>query len=1155
MAEDKNKTDSDRIKELLAQLRATMNLEEDVTANVPEDETEPEEGYEATAEELLFSENASDVSSEQAETIKPKTQEEQALGEELSEEVREETPASVGHGSRDKNATADQVAAVLSSFVVADEGETTMPDTPAEQESDEDNKADETEAAAPVLDTEEDTEQEDEAKDTENAEDTEDTAIFFVDNSAVTSFDDKIRLSASAAFSLPKAEAEEEETVVSAGEFVPELDEETMEDSSEDGEAEELLPVLLGKTLAGVDFARRVSLASWGAENGDGTDEGVDETTDENLNESTAESANEQFDETAETVAEVVDGEEDRASAEAEEIGMCEELVTTEDAAPDEAETDALMEDIAADVLNDETRPLPLLAVCDEEAGDSEDGALPCGDDSSPPDFGAFVADEGLSVDPFPYRAEHDEEAKTMVFERVEGDGEDETPAPAPLPVEETPVAPSFAEESNEVPLADEVDSAEKTQVSAEDESERHSPRIQLAPLAYRANKEEEKEEKPTERDGEETEDYLNSIPGVMRHLLGDYPFGRANRVQNAHGTRKEKMSEEETPPSQKAKPKKKKRRRFFAEEEEREYCDTADSNLIRERLQNDLNNTRARFVIISVFALLLLVLENYAFVPFFSDRLLLTAEKVGYAETFLLFGVALAAAPCLYMGACGLFYRRILPETVLLVQWLLSFSYALVFAILELEVPHFAFGAALSLCVCLFFRMIGRENRVSCFRHLTTAGDKLILSPTEKKAMQAEINALGRSLDDAPPAMYRVRKTAFVDEFSYRTATVCEDSIINFVILLLYLVSQAASFFIGFFLSGDVIQGFSSLALALAVVPPVAMCATHIYPMARALRAAGNDSTILGEDTVNEAVALDAIAFEDIEAIPTKDVNVTFVQIYENPIFVLSCLNAIFRTIGGPLAGYFSAADQTKEAAKRKVVLTEAVSGGFSVTVDGANVCVGDGEYMERKNTIPVFDAKDAKAESENQNVLYVAMEGKVCAKFYIRYHVSAAFEKNVRRLSRLGITALVRTYDPCLSDRTLLRISSLADQKIHVVNKTPSQRADFAASHAPGGIVTSGHSGKLLQLLFLCFGTRRTIVAGSVMKLILTALGLIGAVTASMLGLFRVMPSAIVALYHIVWLFLSVMYVRCRIYTPKLTEGKRNESSKNIRHSKGGR
>ncbi|MBO7170932.1 MAG: hypothetical protein J6W28_07135, partial [Clostridia bacterium] len=606
-----------------------------------------------------------------------------------------------------------------------------------------------------------------------------------------------------------------------------------------------------------------------------------------------------------------------------------------------------------------------------------------------------------------------------------------------------------------------------------------------------------------------------------------------------------------DTPSAPKPEKKRKKRKKRIFIEEERESCDPADSELVRERLQGDLHATRARFVIVSVFALLLLILEN---VPFFSSYDLLHAGKEVYADAFLLFCIAIAAYPCLHMGACGVRYRCFLPETILLAQWILSFLYALAFAVLEVSVPHFSFVCALGLCVSLFFHMIWRENRVTCFEQLTKKGDKLVLSPISKKDMKVERQALEKE-NGAAPNMYRVRRTAFVDDFSYRTSSICEDDVSNFVALLLVLLSSVAAFVVAFVLTKSVQEGFGAMALALALVPPLAMCAVHVYPMNCALSVAGTDSTILGEETVNEAVALDAVAFEDIEAISPKEVKVSFVRIYENPTFVLSCLNAIFRGVGGPLAGYFASADQTKDATKRSVKLEESGSGGFTATVDGMSFCVGGGEYMERKNSLPAFDAKDAKAQSEGLSVLYVAMNGNVCAKFHIEYGIAPAFEKNVRRLSRLGITALIRTYDPCLSNELLEKIPSLASQKVRVVHKTPEQRADFAVAHAVGGIVTSGHSSKLLQLLFLCFGVQRTIRAGRIYKLSLAVLGAVGAVALAFLNAFGFLPSAVVALYHILWLFLNLLYVRCRIRIPKTTEGKRNETSSRLRTPKGGR
>ena len=1130
MPEDKNVADGDRIKELLAQLRATMDLDE--ASSAPEaEETSDESGYAATLDELLAGEEENEAAlphelnweaeneAEEAENTEEISETTEEYEDEEAEEVFEEAILSTAeekHAIENEkgNKTGDQVADILSSFFTIDtsgrHGQVTISDAFLD-EQDAETETVEAEGA----------EEGDVSPDEAKAE--EEELLFRPGEGVALSFDEKVDIVSPSAILLPPPEEEEEaQSFVSEGRF--ESDEkQAVEENDEDEEPFSVLPIIENNTIS---FADRVSLPAWGevsTEETDGETQGALAEQEANLPAETP-----VINEVAEEATVALHTEEDM-----EELG--EETLS--------AQGTSFAMDVDADAL-----------AVEETAASLEEETVALEDGSSPPDDIGTSGSVSLSEEPLPYLP-NDSAGRSMVFELVEAENDEEEAILAPTPILDPPAAPVTQSDAQAVCEAENLPTDEptaeedcaKASQEAQEETAHHSPRIQLAPPAYRANREKEKtaEKDKNDQGDEDSEDFMSGIPGVMRHFLEDFPFGRTNRVQSVakDGTVK-------SAPETKSVKKKKKKKHFFVEEE-REYCDLADSELVRDRLQKDLHTTRMRFVVVSVFALLLLVLEN---LPFFLDRDLLDVNKTGYAEAFLLFGAALAAYPCLHMGACGIKHRFFLPETILLVQWVLSFLYAFSFAALEIAVPHFSFVCVLGLGVSLFFHMIWRENRLTCFEQLNVTGDKLVFSPVPKKAMKVERRAMGRGAEGDALNMYRVRKTAFVDDFSYRTSIVCEDTVSNFVSLLVFLVATVIAFAITLALTKDIGKGFGAFALALAVVPPVAMCAIHVYPMNRALRVAGAGSTILGEETVQEAVSLDAVAFEDIEAIAAKDVNVTFVRIYENPTFVLSCLNAVFRTVGGPLAGYFASADQTKDAMQRTVKLEEAASGGFTAIVDGMQFHIGIGEYMERKKTLPTFDAKDAKAQSERQAVLYVAMNGNVCAKFYIRYRVSPAFERNVRRLSKLGITSLMRTYDPCLSDGFLAKISSLKEEKVRVINKTPEQRADFAAAHAQGGIVTSGHSGKLLQLLFLCFGVNRATSAGRIYKLALFGIGAVLAVVSACFGGLWGLPSAVVALYQILWLFLNVMYVRCRIRIPKTTEGKRNETSRSLRSPKGG-
>ena len=110
MAEDKNKTDSDRIKELLAQLRATMDLEEVSPAPTEVEETPAEEGYETTLEELLSigNEEDSDASEEQDTTTGSYVESGSSPAEDqcCEAECEDDAPSdSVARRSREKKVT------------------------------------------------------------------------------------------------------------------------------------------------------------------------------------------------------------------------------------------------------------------------------------------------------------------------------------------------------------------------------------------------------------------------------------------------------------------------------------------------------------------------------------------------------------------------------------------------------------------------------------------------------------------------------------------------------------------------------------------------------------------------------------------------------------------------------------------------------------------------------------------------------------------------------------------------------------------------------------------------------------------------------------------------------------------------------------------
>ena len=772
------------------------------------------------------------------------------------------------------------------------------------------------------------------------------------------------------------------------------------------------------------------------------------------------------------------------------------------------------------------------------ERDDGDDGDGLGGSDTdflgeSPYDEKEAPTDYGIPIDPQPYRSEYGDKSKTVLIE--------------------TPKKPS-------------VVSADTTsrgiRVTRAEGSEGKSPRVRIAPEAYRFRPTVEtvKNVKPipdnkahrvvtaqNEMD-DDADNFLNSLPDAMRRAIGDHPLGRIPFVQ------KEKDAQQEDKPKKKKKVSEEARlRALFPEERAEEYDSRTKYSTLHARLVRESRLCRLQLVIVSVLALFILALECLPFLfPNVLEAVFVEPSATAYAECVLLCVILFASAKHVRVGVHGLFHRRVVPESLAVIELLAAVLYNLVFAMLKIKVVNFSFAAALCMVFLVYFRAMHAENRLSVFSFITANGDKLVFTQIPKKKARAEANALGKNLDQECASIYRIRKTAFVEEFSARTGTVCEDFTVNLVLLFCVLGVSLLSF--GVSLATEKVLSVATAAafFTLSLGIPVSMCASHIYPMRRTLGLAGEDATVVGEVSLRECGKLDAVAFEDVEAIPSKNVKISHMKIYAGDLStVLHYVISLLHEVGGPLYGHFvSALKKGEHFGETK--LLESTAGGIAATVEGADLLLGNEDYMLRHKLMPEKDKDDAAALAGGRaTVMYVAVNGCICAKFYVSYSVSASFESTVRRLNKLGIATVIRTYDPNLSEAFLLRISSLGDCRVHVVNKTVSQLGDFGAVQMPAGFVTSSHSGKLMRVLFLGLRARRALAFQKILKIVCAAAGMAAGFALSVFfGLHNILPSAVLGLWQMLWLLLAVLSVRLAVRPQKTAEGKQNESSKNIRN-----
>ena len=723
-----------------------------------------------------------------------------------------------------------------------------------------------------------------------------------------------------------------------------------------------------------------------------------------------------------------------------------------------------------------------------------------------------------------------------------------------------------------QVPSSDEKKEQELAEKAANEKKKKTVSRVVVAPQGGEEQTPENGEfaqgvgeascaEQPekSEKTEKNEEEFVYTIPENLYDRIGKHPLGTAPYGGNPPPERIRNAEDKETEAALAEQGEEDEKRLYalFPEEQQDELTSRERIDSFRTRLQRTARYSRIKLMFASVFALLLLILESAKLVFDGLPDLFTDPVSVGYLSVILLLGVFVSSISCMKIGLHGILYKRIVPESIILVETVATIFYTFVFAVIGIDVAHFGFVSALAVVFMLFYRTVHTESRYSSFRFITANGYKLVYAPMANREKRAELNAIGKSIDEENAAIYRLRRTPFVDEFTARTTKVCEDERINLAILLISILCAAVSAVVHYYINEIPEQAAAAGLYVLLFAVPVAMCSSHFYAMHRVLAAAGSDSTVLGEKTVLECGKVEAIAFEDVEAFPEGSITLENLNICTSGVdTALYYFCSLLHELGGPLFA-FVRPSLPRPDRYGEVRMREITKDGVYAEVDSAALLLGNHAYMESKGIKPEVDANLAALLSDGKvSVLYVAVNGVIALEYALTYNVSPLFEENVRRLNKKGISAIIRTFDPSLDDAMLMRISSLGDCRVHVVHKGLKQVNDFAADRVAAGLVTNTDAPKLLRMFFMCLGARRVLLVQKVLKLICMIAGAALGVTSVFLFSAHVsMPSALIALFHLLWVLLSVSVSRFGIRLSgkkeKKAKGKQNGTRKDIKHS----
>jgi hypothetical protein len=225
----------------------------------------------------------------------------------------------------------------------------------------------------------------------------------------------------------------------------------------------------------------------------------------------------------------------------------------------------------------------------------------------------------------------------------------------------------------------------------------------------------------------------------------------------------------------------------------------------------------------------------------------------------------------------------------------------------------------------------------------------------------------------------------------------------------------------------------------------------------------------------------------------------------------------SLFSVVGGPLGALFANALDSRMTTKRaQNAVVE--SDGLAGDVGEHRVSAGSAAYMLRHGVKLPDTASESKLDTTK--VLYATEDGKLTAKFYVRYSFSEEFTMAQPLLKKEGVVSLIYTSDPNITDE-LLKLLTAGSDTMRVIKVTePRGGADEKSKSEPATIVTAADKMDLAGVVLHAKKHRRFVERLHSSELYAMAVGATLAVLLSLFGMLSV-PAYLFSVWQIAWCF----------------------------------
>ena len=501
---------------------------------------------------------------------------------------------------------------------------------------------------------------------------------------------------------------------------------------------------------------------------------------------------------------------------------------------------------------------------------------------------------------------------------------------------------------------------------------------------------------------------------------------------------------------------------------------------------------------------------------------------------SFVLFAIAVAfSARKLFNGVVGFFTTRSNYYTVIGFVSLVNVIYSLlvITSFKDRDMIMLSSVTVFGILIIIIGEYLQLLREIHTFELVSNGKDKISL---EKVDITSETTKKASFIDSND---FVIENTNFIGRYFERSARTPDiyhirHTFVMLTMLLSLFVAVAAVIVTRDFADFVFVIELSSLLCVPVQIVFFGSCAFYITSK-KLLKL---DSAIIGETLTDEYVGSNTIFLDDVEVFGRHGVHVVNLEPFNN--FNIIDVNyyylSVFSKVSGPLKNAFGEIPENMKLSD-EVELVNIFSNGIEATVDEKNrILVGKSEFM-RENGVHLAKLSDDKyAEKGDISIMYIAVNGALCAKLYLKYSVTHHFEKFAEDMAENGSSVGVRTLDPNITEKMIARLRPDKENTIKVIRPTLNDLVPIGR-RSDSGIITEKNPHMIARILAEGLKVKKVNGTMNTIWVIHSILGILAVIAFMLLGIFNAILPIYIIGYQVIWLVALTIYIKNKLRNGK--------------------